>query len=93
MPSVMEIAVVAPVAHVGRGTALVPQLNEALKPRGREGLTEAQHRDLRRRPRIFPEASLVGYEFGSTTFATTQRCLPILRSRANPSLSYVDRAP
>jgi hypothetical protein len=23
----MEIAVVAPVAHVGRGTALVPQLN------------------------------------------------------------------
>jgi len=25
----MEIAVVAPVAHVGRGTALVPQLNEA----------------------------------------------------------------
>jgi hypothetical protein len=30
---------------------------------------------------------------GSTTLVTTQRCLPILRSRTNPSFSYVDRAP
>ena len=34
-----------------------------------------------------------GYEFGSTILATTQRCLPIFRSRTNPSCSYVDRAP
>jgi hypothetical protein len=34
-----------------------------------------------------------GYGLGSTTLATTQRCLPILRSRTNPSCSYVDRAP
>jgi hypothetical protein len=27
------------------------------------------------------------YDLGSTTLATTQRCLPILRSRMNPSFS------
>jgi hypothetical protein len=48
---------------------------------------------VRQRPRMFPERRYVGYEFGSTTFATTQRCLPILRSRTKPSPSYVDRAP
>ena len=29
----------------------------------------------------------VSYVLGSTTLATTQRCLPILRSRVNPSFS------
>ena len=29
----------------------------------------------------------VRYEAGSTTLVTTQRCLPILRSRTNPSFS------
>jgi hypothetical protein len=29
----------------------------------------------------------------STTFDTTQRCLPILRSRENPTRSYVESAP
>ena len=33
------------------------------------------------------------YGEGSTTLATTQRRLPILRSRANPNLSQVDSAP
>ncbi len=29
----------------------------------------------------------VSYDLGSTTLVTTQRCLPILRSRMNPSFS------
>jgi hypothetical protein len=29
----------------------------------------------------------VSYDLGSTTLVTTQRCLPILRSRVNPSFS------
>jgi hypothetical protein len=29
----------------------------------------------------------VCYDLGSTTLVTTQRCLPILRSRTNPSFS------
>jgi hypothetical protein len=29
----------------------------------------------------------VFYDLGSTTLVTTQRCLPILRSRVNPSFS------
>jgi hypothetical protein len=39
------------------------------------------------------ERRYASYECGSTSLVTTQRCLPILRSRTNPSLSYVDRAP
>jgi len=31
--------------------------------------------------------SRVCYDFGSTTLVTIQRCLPILRSRTNPSFS------
>ena len=37
--------------------------------------------------------SRVFYDLGLTTLVTTQRCLPILRSRMNPSFSYVDKAP
>ena len=34
-----------------------------------------------------PGSRRVSYVLGSTTLATTQRCLPILRSRVNPSFS------
>ena len=34
-----------------------------------------------------PDCRDVAYESGSTTLVTTQRCLPILRSRTNPSFS------
>ena len=34
-----------------------------------------------------PEGREVAYDVGSTTLVTTQRCLPILRSRMNPSFS------
>jgi len=34
-----------------------------------------------------PERREVAYEVDSTTLVTTQRCLPILRSRTNPSFS------
>jgi hypothetical protein len=34
-----------------------------------------------------PEGREVAYDVGSTTLVTTQRCLPILRSRTNPSFS------
>jgi hypothetical protein len=34
-----------------------------------------------------PEAREVAYDVGSTTLMTTQRCLPILRSRTNPSFA------
>ena len=34
-----------------------------------------------------PERRVIAYDVGSTTLATTQRCLPILRSRTNPSFS------
>src|SRR4029453_12358594 len=34
-----------------------------------------------------PEGREVAYDVGSTTLVTTQRCLPILRSRTNPTFS------
>ena len=34
-----------------------------------------------------PECREFAYDVGSTTLVTTQRCLPILRSRTNPSFS------
>jgi hypothetical protein len=34
-----------------------------------------------------PERREFAYDVGSTTLVTTQRCLPILRSRTNPSFS------
>jgi hypothetical protein len=37
--------------------------------------------------RMTPEGREVAYDVGSTTLVTTQRCLPILRSRTNPSFS------
>jgi hypothetical protein len=37
--------------------------------------------------RMTLEGREVAYDVGSTTLVTTQRCLPILRSRTNPSFS------
>jgi hypothetical protein len=36
---------------------------------------------------LTPEGREFGYDVGSTSLVTTQRCLPILRSRTNPSFS------
>jgi hypothetical protein len=44
-------------------------------------------RALRASVGMAPERREVAYEVGSTTLVTTQRCLPILRSRTNPSFS------
>ena len=48
---------------------------------------------IRQCARMSFERREAAYGFGSTTFVTTQRCLPILRSRMNPNFSYVDKAP
>ena len=34
-----------------------------------------------------PDCNRTAYDLGSTTLVTTQRCLPIWRSRMNPSFS------
>ena len=50
-------------------------------------LVEEQGAVVGQRSGMTPDRREVAYEVGSTTLVTTQRCLPILRSRTNPSFS------
>src|SRR5215831_8230083 len=53
--------------------------------RARHGVILCRYRHMSIAPAIYRSAS--------TTFLTTHRCFPSLRSRVNPSCSYVESAP
>jgi hypothetical protein len=79
------------------GTALLPRLRHGLDDSDAPLVTEGPRWTISHLCRVPVAGSArrldrdlaaeVAYEVGSTTLVTTQRCLPILRSRTNPSFS------
>lgn len=88
-----EVGLIVRVRARTRGEAFGAVLRSRLLARDEYTLRRVGAAGIRQCARMSLERREAAYGFGSTTFVTTQRCLPILRSRMNPNFSYVDKAP